>query len=589
MITLFTALQRAMGQTGLVALVSIVLVSCAATGGNPVDPAGDNAPPANPAPEPSANDQQAVPAQALSNDLMFDILLGEIAGQRGDMAVAVPHYLQAAQDARDPRVAERAVQIASFAKQYDVARRAAQRWVELEPDNIEARKVLTALALRTGDTDEVIAQTDYLLRMTDDPEEGYHLATAILAREADKRGALEVMDRLVAIHPDNPYAWMARARIAILAGKLGEALDDVGRALQLQPDLPAAVILKAQVLVRMERKAEATRFLERAVSTSPDSAPLRFAYARMLLDAEQLDAAREQFAMVVRIEPDNPDALYSLALLELETRQYKAGRKHLKKLLELGKREQNAYYYLGYAAVELGDVDEALDWYGKIDSGDYWSQAQLHIAKLLVDRGDLDAMHDHMRVLRQKNPENIVEFYLIEGQVLSDAGLYRKAHGLYSSALESFPDNEDLLYARALVSEKLGQISAAERDMRQILINDPDNARTLNALGYTLADRTDRYEEALTYITRAYEQKPDDPAIIDSMGWVQFRLGNLEEARRYLERAWEMTHDSEIGAHLGEVLWVQGDQDAARRIWDESRKAAPDNPVLLEVLNRLNP
>ena len=570
------------------ALVSIVVVSCAASGSNPGNTHPQSTDAEQAAAEP-ADDHEAAPTQPLTNDLMFDILLGEIAGQRGDMAVSVPHYLQAALEARDPRVAERAVQIASFAKQYDVARRAAQRWVELEPDNIEARKVLTALALRTGDADAVFAQLDYLLRVTDNPEEGYQLATAILAREADKQAALEVMDRLVAHHRDNPYAWMARARIAILAEMPDEALANVDRALQLRPDLPDAVILKAQILVRLDHKADATRLLEQAVNHQPDNTQLRFAYARMLLDAEQLDAAREQFAMVVRIEPDNADALYSLGLLELETKQFKAGQKHLEKLLELGKREQNAYYYLGYAAGEQGDIDAALDWYGMVESGEYWSQAQLHIAELMVRQGDLDAMHEHMRVLRQKNPENIVEYYLIEGQVLSDAKHNDEANAVYTAGLEIEPDNEDLLYARALVLDTLGQYSAAERDMRKILATDPDNARTLNALGYTLADRTDRYEEALTYISRAYEQKPDDPAVIDSMGWVQFRLGNLAEARRYLDRAWEMTHDAEIGAHLGEVMWAQGEHDAARRIWQESKETAPDDPVLLEVLHRFNP
>jgi tetratricopeptide (TPR) repeat protein len=198
-------------------------------------------------------------------------------------------------------------------------------------------------------------------------------------------------------------------------------------------------------------------------------------------------------------------------------------------------------------------------------------------------------MQEYLRELRRKNPETSVAFDLIEGQVLSEAGHLEEASVVYSRALEADPDNEDLLYARALVTEKLGQLDLAEKDMRHILRNDPDNVRTLNALGYTLADKTDRYEEALGYISRALQQKPDDPAIIDSMGWVQFRLGNLAEARQYLEQAWEMTKDSEIGAHLGEVMWAQGDHEAARRVWAEAKNTGPDNPALLDVLQRINP
>ena len=173
--------------------------------------------------------------------------------------------------------------------------------------------------------------------------------------------------------------------------------------------------------------------------------------------------------------------------------------------------------------------------------------------------------------------------------MLSEAKLYKEAFELYGEALQTSPDNADLLYAHSLAAERLGKLEIAERDMRSILESDPDDVRTLNALGYTLADRTNRYEEALVYINRAYAQQPDDPAIIDSLGWVHYRLGNLDEARRHLQRAWDITRDSEIGAHLGEVMWAQGDHEAARAIWETSRQSSPDNPMLLEVINRYNP
>ena len=532
---------------------------------------------------------ESVPRQQLTDDLMFDILLAEIAGQRGQVDVAVPHYLQAAEDANDPRVAERAVQIASYAKQYDVARRAAHRWVELDGENIEARKALTALSLHTGDMDEVTVQMDYMLSVSDDPEEGYQLATAILARTEDKQEALTAMQTLVTRHPDSPYAWMAFARIAILAEQLEQALTHVNKALELQPDLPAALILKAQLLVRLDRKQEATLVLKRATEVHPENADLHFAYGRMLLDAEQLEAARKQFAKVVQLEPDNPDGLYSLALLELETGKFKDGEQHLKQLLEQGERQQSAYYYLGYATYEQGDIDAALKWYGMVESGDYWGQAQLRIAAMLMQQEKVDDMHDYLRVMRQKNPDKIAQLYLVEGQALSNAGFTAEAYAVYGTALKASPDNENLLYARSLVAEQLGLLDVAESDMRRILASDPDNVRTLNALGYTLADHTDRYEEALGYIIKAYEQSPDDPAIIDSMGWVHFRMGELDMARLYLQQAWDMTQDSEIGAHLGEVMWVQGDHEAARQIWKMSLEATPDNPVLLEVIDRINP
>ena len=584
-----TGFASPMRRLGLALLMAVTLISCAVSGDKSrtqVVTATQSDPP------PAAGTvviQDELPQQTLTEDLVFDILLAEIAGQRGAMDTSVPHYLQAALLAQDPRVAERAVQIASFAKQYDAAEKAAHRWVELDPDSIEARKALIALALHNGDKDEVITQLDYLLALTDDTEEGYSLATTILAHEEDKEAALEAMEKLVAHNPDNPYAWMALSRVAVAADQLDKGLEAVNKALAVSPDLESAILVKAQILVRMERKAEATQLLADAVDRHPENTHLHFAYGRMLLDGEDLAGARSQFAMVVKLEPDNPDGLYSLALLELETGQYKAGEKHLKQLIEINEGVQNAYYYLGYANLKQGNDTAALEWYSKVESGDYWSQAQLRIAEILVRQGNVDAMQDHMRVLRQKDPTQSVTYFLLEGQVLSDAKLYKDAYDLYGEALQASPDNEDLLYAHSLAAERLGKLKIAERDMRRILELDPDNVRTLNALGYTLADRTDRYEEALVYINRAYEQKPDDPAIIDSLGWVHYRLGNLDEARLHLQRAWDLSKDSEIGAHLGEVMWAQGDREAARAIWETSRQASPDNPMLLEVINRYTP
>jgi tetratricopeptide (TPR) repeat protein len=580
-----TVLDRRIYRLGLVLIVLGSVVSCAV---QEYKPAGATAEPQQAEPAGHKNDAN-VATQSLSKELMFDILLAEIAGQRGEMDVSAPHYLQAAEEADDPRVAERAVQIAMYAKNYKIATRAARRWVELEPNNLEAHKLLTALALRTGDMDEVTTQMGYLLSITDNPEDGYRLATAIMARNSDKQAALTAMEKLAARDPDSPYAQLALSRTAILADQLEQALEAVERALQLKPDFVTATILKAQILIKMGRGEEATQLLQQATLSYPEDLDVRFAYARLLLDKQDIEGAREQFARIVKLEPDNADALYSLGLLELETGQYKAGERHLRKLLKLEKRVQSTYYYLGYAAIKQGHDAEALDWYRKVESGDFWSQSQLHAAEIMVRQGRVDEMQDYLRVLRQKNPQAAVAFFLVEGEVLAEAGYLDEAYGVYGQALETDPDNEDLLYARALLAQQLGQFDLAEQDMRHILSNDPDNVRTLNALGYSLADKTDRYEEALGYISKALAQTPDDPAIIDSMGWVQFRLGNLGEARSFLEQAWDLTKDSEIGAHLGEVLWVQGEHEAARRIWDEAKAENPDDPVLLEVLKRINP
>ena len=590
-----TLLKRMPGRVGQALILAVLLTSCAVIDGRVGADRPEAQPVAAPAAGLSAADLAAPdsgpgrPAQQLTDDMMFDILLAEIAGQRGEMDISVTRYLQAANEARDPRVAERAVQIASYAKRYDLALEAAKRWVLLDNENLDAHKALTALALQQGDLDEVVTQMDYLLRNSADPEENFRMITVVLARHEDKQAVVNATRQLVDRYPGNPYAWMSLSRLAVVAGQLDTAMDAVDHVLALRPEMATAIILKAQVMLRQERKADATRLLKDAAEKYPQNTDLLFTYGRMLLDGEDLAAAKQQFHNVVKVDPEHADGLYSLALLELETKNYRSGEKYLKQLLELDEHVQNAYYYLGYAAREQGKDEAALGWYLRVESGDYWNQSQLHAASIMVKRGEIERMHEYMRGLRQKNPLMAIQLFIIEGQALTDAGLNQEAFDLYSSALQHTPDEEDLLYSHSLAAERLGKLDVAEKSLRSILAQDPDNVRTLNALGYTLADRTDRYQEALQYISKAYAQEPDDPAIVDSMGWVYFRLGDLDKAREYLQKAWEISKDSEIGAHYGEVLWIIGERDTAMQVWEVSRQANPDDPLLLEVINRLNP
>ncbi len=566
------------------------LFACAISGEvGSVSPDRGEAPAVVPAAPEAEAQAPAVVTEPLSRQMLFDVLLAEIAGQRGRLDVSVPHYLQAALESRDPRVAERAIQIASFAKNYPAALRAARHWVTLEEDNLDARKIVAALALQTGDIDEVVNQLDYIVAHSETQQQGFAVATAILSRHGEGQQVVQAMETLAERYPDSADAQLAVGRLAAVKGQLERAMTATDAALALQPGMQRAQILKAQILIRQERKAEALQVLGQAVESSPEHAELRFAYGRLLLDAGDLEGAKEQFRSVVELAPDNSDALFSLALLELETGELKAAEKHLLQMLETGEKQQSVYYYLGYTMHQLGKDEDAVEWYGKVTSGEYWTKSQLRMSKILVQQGRLEEVRESMQRLRRNDPDNAVEIYLIEGQILSDLTLYSEAWQLYDQALAIHPDNEDLLYSRALTAEKNDRLDLAEQDMRRILEIDPENVRALNALGYTLADRTDRYEEAFEFIQRAYARKPDDPAIIDSMGWVNYRLGNLEEARAYLQQAWEMTRDGEIGAHLGEVMWMQGDRDDARRIWKESQESAPDNPVLQKVLDRFMP
>lgn len=564
-----------------------LLSGCAQLGG----PAGLDVP-ATQAPEPAVAvaEPAASPSTALTAPVLYDVLLGEIAGQRGTLEVALPHLLRAAQEAQDPRIAERALRVAVYAKQQGIALLAARRWVELDSANLEARQALAALALREGQPEEALEQLDYLLAHAGARDaQGYEQLSALLAREPDEVAALSIMGQLADRHPDNAHAQLAHARLAAHNSDWPLAMAAVERALALDARLAPALVLRAQVLMQQDQPEAALAGMAQAVSDQPKDLPLRLAYARLLVETGRIDASREQFRILARQEPDNSEVLYSLALLALEAEQYKDAEGYLKRLLKLGKHEQEARYYLGHIA-EVGEqYEQAIDWYSQVESGEQWLEVQIRMARIEARSGRLGDARTRLQELRAHDPSKAVLLYIEEGGLLSQARKYEEAMALYSRVLQVYPENDDLLYARSLVAERLDQIDVAEADLRSILARNPEETRALNALGYTLADRTDRYQEALGFIERAAAQEPDDASIIDSLGWVHFRLGNLQQAREYLQRAYAKNQDSEIAAHLGEVLWVIGERDAARRIWQEAGKADPDNPVLQATIKRLMP
>ncbi len=529
------------------------------------------------------------PVERLSSELLYSVLLGEIAGQRGALEVSGASYLNAAANSQDPRIAERALKIAIFSKQQDVALQAARRWVELAPDSLEAHYALAALALRTGNRDEALEHFDYMLSTAQSGEaDTWQQILSVLAQEPEQGRAQQVMGQLVERRPNDADACYAYARLAVHAESWPLAEQQLDRCLELRPGWTAALILRAQLSHKQERSDEARKQLEAAVQRQPKDVELRVAYARLLVDLEAFAEARKQYRALLRLQPEDTQVIFSLALLALEENQLGEAREMFEKLLALGFEPQQVYYYLGAIAEEQGDADQALEWYSNVEESDQWLEVQIRMARLEARGGDVDAARDRLRKARFSDPTQAQRLFLIEGDILSQIEWHEEAWTLYSQYLESQPDDIEILYARSLVAERLNRLDQAEADLRRVLELEPDNTRALNALGYTLTDRTDRHQEALEYISRALEQSPDDPAIIDSMGWVLYRLGRLEEAQDYLQKAYALNPDVEIAAHLGEVTWMMGDREAARALWQNARKKAPGNPVLEDTVRRLS-
>ncbi len=549
--------------------------------------------PARPLPEEGG--RQLAPEaehEELTASLLYGVLLGEIAGQRGRLDVAGASYLQAAKQSNDPRIAERALKISIYGKQPRLAYQAARRWVELAPDNAEARQTLAVLALRLDQRQEALNQFEYLLRQNNGRDSGasYQSMLALLAREPDKARALHVMEKLVEIRPQDPQAYLAYARLAVRTEDWSLAEQQIARSLELKPDWTEALILRAQVNLKQDRGSVAREQLESALQRNPDNKGLQLAYARLLVDLEDFDGARSQYRGLLKQQPDNGQIVYSLALLALEAGDLKEARTRFKRLVALDFQTQQAYYYLGAIAEEQKKPELAMQWYGKVVAeSDHWMEVQIRIARLEAVAGEVKAARERLRKLRLSQPGQAQRLFLVEGEILSAVERYEEAYKLYNEYLEIRPDDLEILYARSLVAERLDRVDQAETDLQAILKLEPNNTRALNALGYTLADRTDRYEEALGYVQKAFDQTPKDPAVIDSLGWVLYRLGRLQEARDHLQNAYDMTGDGEIAAHLGEVMWAMGDKQRARALWDKARKENPGDSVLEETVRRLSP
>jgi tetratricopeptide (TPR) repeat protein len=544
------------------------------------------APAPPPAAEPAA---ESLPSVALTEDVLYDVLLGEIASHRGQVNVTAQTLGRAARQTRDPRLAERATLAAIYAKQYAEALKTAELWVELRPDDIEAREAIAAVLLELGRAPEARAHFERILAIEDKRRnlgQAYPRIAAVLSRHASRPGVLETMQSLVARHPRVPAAHFALAHLAVRAGDLERAGASVERALQLRPDWEEAAQFRARIFISQKDMARAQAFYESFLQDNAGATQTRLNYARFLIDQKQWEKALDQFQRIVAASPEDADAIYAVGLLSLQTNRLTEAEKYLKLALRLRPSNDQAKLYLGQVAEQMRRYEEARRWYGEVGPGESWFEAQARLGIMTAKLGDVPGARRHLQGIEAENEAQRVQLVLAEEQVLREARQYREALDALGRALTTLPDNKDLLYARSLIAEKLDLIDVAERDLRAILRQDAKNANALNALGYMLADRGWRLDEAQTLLREAMALKPDDPFILDSYGWLQYRLGNSAEAIKYLRRALALRSDAEISAHLGEVLWVTGERREAESVWDRALEDTPDNEALLGVINK---
>lgn len=527
-------------------------------------------------------------------EAQFHIMLGEMAANRGEAGVAASELLAALRTVPDPALAARATSLAISAGNGGLLELAARRWLEIEPNNMDPREVILQMGLQRGDADEAFEQADAIVNgHGGGRSDGFRHVAVLMAQHPGKSDtAISVIKRLVEQYPAEPGAYYASALLALRYNQLDAAEVAARETVRLKADSRDNTLLLIGVLVKQGKLDESDATLDAlAKRNKKESADLRLAYAKLLLESSQRARARGQLERILKDSPKNTDALYALAVFNANDGQYDVARKQFQSLTQNLDRGSDAHFQLGRIAERQKDWNTALSEYEAVSGGPQALDAAVRRAAVLAQLGRTGEARATLAQMRQQFPPLAPRLRLAEGEILLEAGKPDEALAAYNDALTATPNDADLLYGRSLVHDRRGDAAASEADLRAIIASKPDDARALNALGYllTVNGKAERLPEAKQLIDQALKLEPDDSAIIDSMGWVQYKLGRNEDARGYLQKAYAQTPDPEIAAHLGEVLWVLGQRDEARAVWLRALEAAPGHQAVLETMKRLAP
>ena len=521
---------------------------------------------------------------------VFQVLLAEIALRRGDPSLASSAYADLALRTRDPETLERTIDIAIYGRQLDVALDAARLWTEIEPESAKALHVQAGVMVLANQMDELVPTLARLLELDKERlTENLLGLNRLLAQLEDRRAALEVVDKVCRPYATMPEAHYAIAIAAASAGQDERARAEARRALELRPDWEQGALLQTQLLFRVSAQ-EAADFLGDFVKKHPQAHEAGIQLARLMVSEKRFDEARRQFESVLKNKPNDPEIMFGIALIALQQKDLKTADANFRHFLTIPAADKNpAFFFLGQIAEEDKRVDDALDYYAKVVSGEHFMSAQVRRAHLLARQGRIEEARAQLRNAPSLSAEERVQLTIAEAALLREVKQYRTAFEVLEAALVRQPKQVDLLYESALLLEKLDRLDLMERRLRQLIVLNPNSPLAYNALGYSLADRNLRLNEARELIEKAYKLAPNDFYILDSMGWVLFRQGDLPGALDYLEKALAKQDDPEIAAHIGEVMWAMGRRDEAKQVWQEAQKKHPDNEMLAETIKKFLP
>ncbi len=537
-------------------------------------------------------EKKDLPNLPLTSQIVYQVLAAEVALQRNQPAPAYQTYLALARDTHDPRMAQRATEIALAAQSPADALSAANLWRQYAPASNRASQVDAALLVLSGkpaDAQPMLARE--LARSPSDARGAAILALqALMARSPDRVGSLAVLQDLLKNDMNRPEARLAIARQQLAIDDKAGAAQSLRQALQIRPDyLPAALMLSQ---MGPEERAAGIVSFEKYVRQNPKSRDARLALSQLYLADDRLDDAQKQFETMRKLDAKDPTPLMALALIKVQQKKLDEATGYLKQYVQVGEKNPatdvgQGYVYLAQIAIEQGNDALAAQWLDKIDqTSQHYLPAQVTRAQLLQKQGKTDEARKVLDNLQVSDPRDAAVIARTDASILFTAKRYKEAETRLSRAVDDFPDDPDLRYDYAMAAERNAHYVTMEKQLRELIRTQPDNPQAYNALGYSLADRNQRLPEASKLIEKASTLAPNDAFIMDSLGWVKYRMGDTPAATQILRRAYDLQPNAEIGAHLGEVLWKSGAQDEARSAWRAAQKLEPDNDTLVQTLKR---
>ena len=525
---------------------------------------------------------------SFTEDQLYEAIVSELSAQRGQVVEAGESYFDLAMSTRDLTIIQRAIQFASVNTDTNALLQLGLLWAQLEPTNSQPQLLLSIQFLESGAFEQAISHMSRVLNLGGNMDFAALSSRTGRLNPQDRSVLIENLRRLKDEFGNQTSIHLTLVQLLAQNGDFEAALIEL-ELLKDDTDLtPNMVMLESQILQSLDNPERATRVMRTGVRMFETDKSLRLNYARLLVQNEEYEHAQEQFQILVEQDPQDWETLYSVALLNTQLENFDRAIAAYTKLIGVDQRADESQYNLGLIYQQQDNLEKSIEHFRQVRIGtNNFLAAQQQATRLSIQRGRLNEAHDWLSKLSRGQPRLEVLFTTIESSLLIQEEHPGAAEQLLNTALNKFPNETDLLFARVLYYDSQSNRDGSERDLMQIINMQPEDSRALNHLGYMLADQTTRHEEALELIERAIAISPDDPAIIDSLGWALYKVARYEEALVQMRRAFAAFPDDEVASHLGEVLWALGRFDEAMRVWQDALVTDPESPLIAEAMDRL--